>query len=47
MEPDVHVLARAQARVQRTNAGDHAVGPGTGTRGGERVSWRGELGVRI
>lgn len=47
MEPDVHVLARAQARIQGANAGDHTMGPGTGSRGGERVPWRGELGLRV
>lgn len=47
MDPDVHVLARAQTRVQGANARDHAVGPGTGSRGGERVPWRGELGVKV
>ncbi len=42
MEPDVHVLAGAQTRVQGAHAGDHALGPGQSPRGGERVPWRGE-----
>ncbi len=42
MEPDVHVLAGAQTRVQGAHAGDHAMGPGQSPRGGERVPGRGE-----
>lgn len=47
MEPDVHVLAGAQTGVQGANAGDHVVGPGAGSRGGERVPWRGEFDVQV
>lgn len=42
MEPDLHVLARAPAGVPGAHAGDHAVGPGQGEGGGERISGRGE-----
>lgn len=45
MEPDVHVLASAQARVQGTYAGDHALGPGQSPRGRKRVPGRGERGT--
>lgn len=41
MEPDLHVFARAPARVPGAHAGDHAVGPGQGEGGGERIPWRG------
>lgn len=42
MEPDLHVFARAPAGVPGAHAGDHAVGPGQGEGGGERIPGRGE-----
>lgn len=42
MEPDLYVLSRPPAGVQGTHAGDHAVGPGPGERGGEWVLGRGK-----
>lgn len=41
MEPDVHVLTSAPARISRAHAGDHTVGPGASPRRGERVPRRG------
>lgn len=42
MEPDLHVFARAPAGVPGAHAGNHAVGPGQGEGGGERIPGRGE-----
>ncbi len=42
MEPDLYVFPRPPAGVQGTHAGDHAVGPGPGPRGGEWFLGRGE-----
>lgn len=42
MEPDLYVFSGAPAGVSRADAGDHAVGPSQGERGGERVPGRGK-----